>query len=182
MNKYGFLSAILTFILLFFHFIPIGIYFKPGGDISLWLLQFFGINENSFFNYYESIPVDLFHYRNKQVYISGILSGDSFTLWHQIHLFTFFLLFILTVISGIITLIGCTKENKNGAKLMSFNLYALLLIILYILIGIPIYSRVLIDVQFKYLDIFYYLSFGFYILIIDFILALEAKKNHPINE
>ena len=182
MNKYGFLSAILTFILLSFHYIPLGIYFEPGGLVPIWLLQFFGINENPFFNYYESIPVDLFHYSDKQVYISGVLSRGFVTLWYQIHLITFIIMFVLTLLSGLLAFIGCAKESKGGAKLISFNFYALLIIILYLLIGVPMYSLDLIGAQFQYFDIFYYLSFGFYILIIDFILAIAAKKNHTIKE
>lgn len=181
MNKYGFISSILTFILLLCQFIPLGIYFGPGGEISTWLLIFLGIGQNPYFNFYESFPVDLFQYKNQHVYLWGILTEGRFQLWYSIDFVTFFAVFVLSLLAGILAMIGCAKDNKTGKSLIDANFYLLLCVISYIILGIPIYSQKLIGTELGLIGIFYYLSFGFYLLLIDFILAMIAKLNHPIE-
>ena len=43
MNKFAFLSGMLTLLLLFFQFIPLGIMFGSNGANSNWVLTYFGL-------------------------------------------------------------------------------------------------------------------------------------------
>ncbi len=181
MNKYGFLSSLLTLMLLLLQFIPLGIYFKPGGKIDSWIALILGLKENPLFNFRESIPISLIHYKNYKVFLWGIITPEKINFWYQIHGLTFLIFFLLGAIDGFITLIGSVKENEMGKKIMNFNFYIILTILLYLLMGIPIYSKSILGTQFNFLDIFFFLNFGFYILLIDMILAIIAKYKHPIK-
>ena len=92
------------------------------------------------------------------------------------------MIFSLSLITGILSLIGCTKDNSSGKRLIAINFYALLAISLFIIIGIPIYSQELIGTELNFLDIFFRLNFGFYFLIADLVIAAIAYGNHPIWE
>lgn len=166
MNKYGFISLILTLVLFFLQFIPIGLYF-----------QF----ENPFMNCYERIPIQLFTYQDKELFIWGIVTNGVFQNWFEVNILTGILFLVLLPLAGLLTIIGFWKENKTGKKLMNVNFVLLLVILPYSIIGIPIYSEEILGVQFSYFDIFSHLNYGFFILLINLILALIAYIKHPIQ-
>lgn len=166
MNKFGFISIILTFLLFFFQFIPLGFFF-----------QF----ENPYVNYQVKIPIQLFTFQDKQIFIWGIKTNGSFQLWFDVNFLSGIFLIILTPLACILTIVGFCKENRVGKRLLNFSFILTLAVLLYSVIGIPIYSDEILGVQFGYFDIFFYLSFGFYILLINTILTGIGYKFHPIE-
>ncbi|MHA1455977.1 MAG: hypothetical protein ACTSR5_08355, partial [Promethearchaeota archaeon] len=99
----------------------------------------------------------------------------------EIHLVTFIFLFCLSILAIITAFIASGKENKLGQRMSDFNLVFVGVIFAYFLIGIPIYSNLIIGIELGYFNIFYYLNFGFYVLLVDLILAIVSKIKHPIN-
>ena len=166
MNKYGFISLILTLVLFFLQFIPIGLYFQFG---------------NPFMNCYERIPIQLFTFQDRQLFIWGMETSGVFQNWFEVNILTGIFFLVLLPLAGILTIFGFWKENKTGKKLMNANFIFLLVILLYSIIGIPIYSEEILGVQFSYFDIFSHLNYGFFILFINLILALIAYIKHPIQ-
>jgi len=165
MNKFGFLTLILTFVLFFLQFIPLGVYFQ---------LQY------PFVNCHVRIPIQLFTYQNNQLFIWGIKTGGVFVHWFALNILTGIFFIVLLPLAGIITMFGFCKENRTGKKLILANFVILLAILLYALIGIPIYSLQIFGVQFGYFEIFLYLNYGFFILLIDLICATIGYIKHPI--
>ncbi len=182
MNKFGFISSLLTLVLLFLQFLPIGIQFGVEGNISIWLCEYCKIETNPWFKSHVQITLELFHNGNQRVFLWGILNNNKIQMWNEIHLFGFILLFVFGLLAGFLTLFTCAKETKGGKKFMSFNFFVLLIILLFIIIGIPIYSKEILGEKLDIFDIFNYLNFGFYVLLLDFILAAIAYGNHPIKE
>ena len=166
MNKFGFLSLILTFVLFFLQFIPLGVYF-----------QF----ENPFVNSHVRIPIQLFTFQDNELFIWGMVPNGVFQNWFEVNILTGIFFLVLLPLAGILTIFGFWKENKTGKKLMNANFILLLVILLYSIIGIPIYSEEILGVQFNYFDIFSHLNYGFFILLINLILALIANIKHPIQ-
>ena len=166
MNKYGFLSLILTFVLFFLQFIPIGFYF-----------QF----ENPIVNSYTRIPIQLFTYEEIQIFFWGIISNGTFRLWFDVNFLTGIFFLIFTPLAAIFNLFGFRRENTTGKRLMNANFVLLLIILLYSIIGIPVYSLEIIGAQLEYFDIFYYLNYGFFILLINVIIAGIGYIKHPIQ-
>ncbi|MEE9379348.1 MAG: hypothetical protein V3V33_15090 [Candidatus Lokiarchaeia archaeon] len=132
-------------------------------------------------NCYERIPIQLFTYQDKELFIWGIVTNGVFQNWFEVNILTGILFLVLLPLAGILTIIGFWKENKTGKKLMNVNFVLLLVILLYSIIGIPIYSEEILGVQFSYFDIFSHLNYGFFILLINLILALIAYIKHPIQ-
>ncbi len=166
MNKYGFLSLILTFVLFFLQFIPIGFYF-----------QF----ENPVVNSYTRIPIQLFTYEEIQIFFWGIISNGTFRLWFDVNFLTGIFFLIFTPLAALFNLFGFWKENTTGKRLMNLNFVLLLTILLYSIIGIPIYSQEILGYQLGYFDIFFYLNYGFFILLINVIIAGIGYIKHPIQ-
>ncbi len=166
MNKFGFISLMLTLIMFLLQFIPLGFY-----------LQF----ENPFVNVHVRIPIQLFTYETKQIFIWGLKTDGNFQLWFDIHFLTGVFFIILTPLAGILTTIGFCKENNTGKKLMNANFVLLLAVFLYASIGIPIYSEEILGVQFGYFDIFFYLNYGFFIILLNLIIAVIGYWKHPIQ-
>ena len=167
MNKYGFLSLILTIVLFILQFIPVGFFF-----------QF----ENPIVNTYIKIPIQLFTYQDKQLFLLGVETNGSFQFWFEINFLTGIFLTILAPLAIFLNLFGFWRENKTGKKLMNANFVLLLAILLYSIIGIPVYSEEILGVdQFGYFDIFYYLNYGFFILLINVVIAGIGFGKHPIQ-
>ncbi len=166
MNKYAFLSLILTLVLFFLQFIPIGIYFQLN---------------NPLVNSYTRIPIQLFTYEEIQIFFWGILSNGTFRLWFDVNFLTGIFFLIFTPIAAISNLFGFWRENKTGKRLVNANFVLLLIVLLYSIIGIPVYSDEIIGIQFEYFDIFYYLNYGFFILLINVIIAGIGYIKHPIQ-
>ena len=181
MNKFGFLSSILTWVLFLLQFIPLGLIIGVEGPTSFWFGQYFNINNNTWMSSSVQIPLELFNYGNQQVFLWGIIQGGNISLWYEVHIIGFVMLFSLLLITGILSLIGCAKDSQTGKKLIAFNFFVLLAIILFVIIGIPIYSQELLGAKLEFLDVFFSFNFGFYILLIDFVLAAIAYGNHPIG-
>ncbi len=180
MNKYAFLSGLLTLFLLFFQFIPLGIIFGSSGSISNWVLAYFG-SINPFVNYYSKISLELMSIGEYQIFLWGIIYNGTLYIWIEVHFITFIFLFCISILAIITTFIASGKESKLGQRLCNFSILFIGLIFAYFLIGIPIYSNLIIGVQLGYFDIFYYLNFGFYVLLLDFILAIVSRINLPVN-
>ena len=166
MNKYGFISLILTLVLFFLQFIPVGFFF-----------QF----ENPIVNSYIRIPIQLFTYEDKQLFFWGIQSNGNFQLWFDINYLTGIFFIILTPLAIVLNILGFWRENKVGKKLMNANFILILVILLYSIIGIPIYSKEILGVQWGYFDIFLYLNYGFFIMLINLIVAGIGFVKHPVQ-
>ncbi|NVM34660.1 MAG: hypothetical protein HWN81_03630 [Candidatus Lokiarchaeota archaeon] len=166
MNKYSFISLMITLVLLFLQFIPIGIYF-----------QF----ENPFINCYERLPIQLFTFQDRQLFIWGMETSGVFQNWFEINILTGIFFLVLLPLTGILTIFGFWRENQTGKKLMNANFILLFVILLYSIIGIPIYSEEILGVQFSYFNIFLYLNYGFFILLINIIFAIIGYIKHPIQ-
>lgn len=179
MNKFGFISSIFSLILFFLQFIPLGLYYGEETLTNSWLAVYLGIEGNPWLAFHTKIPIELFNYEGKKLYVWGMISNGKLHIWYEIDLLTFFMLFVLTFLAGFLALIGCAEENKQGKKLMNINFLALLTVFLYSIIGIPVYSKTILDHQLGFMDIFFYLNFGFYMLLFDLILALIARFKHP---
>jgi len=166
MNKYGLISLLLTCVLLLLQFIPLGFYF-----------QF----EAPLVNSYIRIPIQLFTYQDKELFIWGMVTNGIFQNWFDLNILTGIIFLVLLPLTGIVTIFGFWKESQTCKKLMNVNFVLLLVILLYSIIGIPIYSEEILGVQFNYFDIFSHLNYGFFILLINLILALIAYIKHPIQ-
>ena len=166
MNKYGLISLLLTCVLLLLQFIPLGVYF-----------QF----EAPLVNSYIRIPIQLFTYQDKELFIWGMVTNGIFQNWFDLNILTGIIFLVLLPLTGIVTIFGFWKESQTCKKLMNVNFVLLLVILLYSIIGIPIYSEEILGVQFNYFDIFSHLNYGFFILLINLILALIAYIKHPIQ-
>ncbi|MFX1572236.1 MAG: hypothetical protein ACFFB0_05770 [Promethearchaeota archaeon] len=166
MNKFGFISLFFTIILYFLQFIPLGFYF-----------QF----ETPFISALVKVPIHIFAYENDEIFFWGIKMDGNFQFWFNINLLTSIFLIILTPLAALLNIFGFSRENIAGKKLMNANFVILLIISLYIIIGIPIYSKEIFGIQFGYLDIFFYLNNGFFILLINVIIAGIAYFTHPIK-
>jgi len=181
MNKFGFLLGIFTLILVFLQFIPLGLNFGVGGVSSSWLLTYFGVS-NPVLSSFVKFPLELITYGDRQIFLWGMIFGDELYLWFEINILTFIFLFVISILIAIFSIIGSKKENSIGKKLILFSLIAYIIIILYLIIGIPICSQEILGIQFGYIDIFLNLNYGFYILILNCILALVAYLKHPLKE
>jgi len=181
MNKFGFLSGIFTIILVFLQFIPLGFNFGVEGVSSIWVLTYFGVN-NPVLSSFVRFPLELFSYGDRQIFLWGIIIGDELYLWFEINVLSFIFLFLISILTVILSIVGSIKENPTGKRLINFSLIALIFILLYSIIGIPIYSQEILGTQFGYFDIFLYLNYGFFILILNCILALFAYIKHPISK
>lgn len=180
MNKFAFLSGMLTLLLSFFQFIPLGIIFGSSGTISNWVLTYFGFT-NPFMNFYSTISLEMMSVSDFQVFLWGIINNGTLYTWIEVHFVTFIFLFCLSILAIITAFIASGKENKLGRRMSNFNLVFVGVIFAYFLIGIPIYSNLIIGIELGYFNIFYYLNFGFYVLALDLILAIVSKIKHPIN-
>lgn len=170
MNKLGFISGLISTILLFLPFIPIGIYF--GTETNPWLG----------FNYYIRFQVSLVKYENVGFFLWGTLTNSSFSIWLFSDILSFIFLTLIGLLAVIFSFLGCFKEDKLGKRFMNFILLANLFLILYVLIGFTIYSRELFGSAFNLLDIYNYLDYGFFILLLNFIISIVAFITHPIEE
>ncbi|MFO8019585.1 MAG: hypothetical protein R6U96_13240 [Promethearchaeia archaeon] len=168
MNKFGFISSFLTTVLLFLRFIPLGIYF--GSDTYPWLG----------FNSHLEIPIQLFKIEGQDIFLWGIFSNNSVNLWFNINYLAFTFLSCLALAAILLSFIGCLKESETGKKLIKANFYCLFVIVIFLLVGIPIYSKEILGGQLGYLDIFNYIDYGFYIILANLIVALVAIYTHPV--
>lgn len=182
MNKFGFISSILTWILLLMQFIPLGIIIGVEGPTSFWFGQYFNILNNPWMSSSAQIPLEIFNYGNQQVFLWGIVQEESIKLWYEIDVLGLLIVLLPSLLAGTLSLIGCAKENQGGKKLIAFNFYALLIVIVFIIIGLPLYSQELLGGWFEILDLFFVLNYGFYILLLDLILAAIAYGTHPVGE
>jgi hypothetical protein len=180
MNKFAFLSGMLTLLLSFFQFIPLGVTFGSSGVISNWILTYFGLS-NPFVSFYSAISLELMSVGEYQVFLWGIINNGILYTWIEIHLVTFIFLFCLSILSILSAFIASGKEDKLGKRMNNFNIAFIGVIFAYFLIGIPIYSNIIVGIDLGYFNIFYYLNFGFYVLLLDLILAIVAMIKHPIN-
>jgi hypothetical protein len=169
MNKFGFISFILTIFSLIFPFLPLGIYF--GSETNPWL----GIHS------YVKIPTYILNFQGQELYPFGILTSSGLEFWFQINFLSFFFLFILLILAGIFSSVGFLMENRKGKRLIHFNFFALLFVMLFLLIGVSIYSEEIFGYQFMFFEIFQYTYFGFYILLGNLIIALIAYLKHPLS-
>jgi hypothetical protein len=182
MNKFGFVSSLITLIIFFLEFIPLGLYIGASGATSSWLLNVFGVSTNPWMRAYAQFPLEFFNDGNVRLFIWGIISNGNLSLWHEVHLLSFLVLFLLSIIKGFITFIGSLKENKAGKNLMVFNLIALLIIITYIVIGTPFFSLEIIGTSLDILGFIDYLEIAFLLLLLDLLFSYYALNHHPIKE
>lgn len=180
MNKFAFLSGMLTLLLLFFQFIPLGLTFGSSSILSNWILTYFGLN-NPFISFYSAISLELISVGEYQVFMWGIINNGALYTWLEVHLITFIFLFCLSILSLLTAFVASGKEDKLGKRMASFNLAFIGVVFAYFLIGIPIYSNIIVGVELGYFNIFYYLNFGFYVLALNLILAIVAMIKHPLN-
>ncbi|MFX0155240.1 MAG: hypothetical protein ACFE9Q_12030 [Candidatus Hodarchaeota archaeon] len=109
------------------------------------------------------------------------MTNGVFQTWFEINLLTGVLFIVLMSLAAIVVLVGFWKENKTGKKLILVNFIVLLTILLYLIIGIPMLSQEIFGTQIDYLDIFIYLNYGFYILLLNLIFAAISYWKHPIE-
>ncbi len=165
MNKLGFCSGILSIILAFLQSIPVGIYFSSG------------------ISSFTAIPLNLFSSGTNDFYIWGTIDQTSLAVqwWVQINLISFILLYIFIIFTGITTIIGSTMEKSSGKALMTLNTLLLIITIIYISVFIPLNSLELIGDSLDFTGMFSSLGNGYYLLIINFILALISVRVHPLE-
>jgi len=180
MNKLAFLSGCFTLMLFFLEFIPLGIIFGSPGFFSNWLLTYLGFS-NPFMAYYETLPLNLMNYGEYEIFLWGLIQNGTLYSWIEIHLLTFIIFFIFSILAIITTFIASGKATKFGKRMANLNLIFIWSIFGYFLIGIPVYSQQIIGVQFNYFDIFYYLNFGFYLLSTNAILSIFSYVKHSIE-
>jgi hypothetical protein len=180
MNKFAFISGLLTLLLLSFQFIPLGLIFGSIGEMSNWVCAYFGL-KNPFISFYSTISLELMTIGDYQVFLWGIIIDGMLYTWLEVHFITFLFLFCLSILAIIAAFIASTKKNELGKRMSTFNLIFVGVIFAYFLIGIPIYSNFIIGLELGYFGIFYYLNFGFYILLLDLILAIISRIKHPMN-
>lgn len=166
MNKFGFLSLILTLALFFLQFIPLGFYF---------------LFQTPFVNSYARIPIQLISYQNSHLFFLGIITNGLFQTWFEVNLLTGVLFIVLMPLAAVLVLLGFCKENRTGKKLILVNCIILLIILLYLIIGIPILSQEIFGTQINYLDIFIHFNYGFYVLLLNLIIAAISYWKHPIE-
>ncbi|MFX1570776.1 MAG: hypothetical protein ACFFCV_20755 [Promethearchaeota archaeon] len=111
----------------------------------------------------------------------GVITNGVFQTWFEANLLTGVLFIVLMPSATILIIVGFFKENPIGKKLMLFNFIIIIIIILYIIIGIPILSLEILGTFINILDIFIFLNYGFYILILDLIIAIIGYWKHPIE-
>ncbi|MFX0058104.1 MAG: hypothetical protein ACFE8J_07365 [Candidatus Heimdallarchaeota archaeon] len=181
MNKFGFFLGIFTILMVFFQFIPLGINFGVQGVSSIWMLTYFGV-KNPLLSSFFKFPLEIFTYGNRQVFLWGMIIDDELYPWFEMNILSFIFLFIISLFIAILSIVGSIKENLLGKRLITISLIALIIVFLYSIIGIPIYSQEILGTQFGYFDIFLYLNYGFFVLVLNLILALIAYIKHPINE
>ncbi len=182
MNKFGFISSLFTLALFFLEFIPLGLSIGVSGETSSWLLQIFGFSTNPWMRAYAQFPLEFFNNGNIRIFIWGIISNGHLRLWYEIHLISFIVLFLLGFIKGIATFIGSLMETKAGKNIMLFNFIALIIIIIYIVIGIPFFSVDIIGTSIDILGFIDYLEIAFLLLLFDLLLSYYAFNHHPIKE
>ncbi|MBD3195210.1 MAG: hypothetical protein GF317_09155 [Candidatus Lokiarchaeota archaeon] len=169
MNKLGFISTIISSILLFMPFIPLGIYF--GSASNPWIG----------FNYYNTFAVSILTYNTKQIYMWGLISSGAAMFWFEYNLITLIFLSILSIIAIITSIVGTFKGDLLGKRFMGFNFFAQLFMNLYILIGFTIYSEEIFGVAFNLVDVYLYLDYGFFILFLNLIISFIAYRKHDIK-
>ena len=170
MNKFGLISCILTFFLLFFSYIPLGWFY-------IEYLPWIGPKLKA----HVIIPIPLFNYRNNRIFMWGMITADGrIRYWAFFNILTFIFLSVLTLVAGITAAIGFAMETEKGKKLIMYNNNALIIIIIYALIGMSIYSNEIFGKQFLF-DTFIYIDLGFIILLVDQIFALLAYVKHPLD-
>ena len=163
MNKFGFISGLLSAVLIFLPFIPVGIYF--GTETNPWLG----------FNYYIQFPISIVRFGNMEIFLWGFLIDSSINLWFLVNIVSFIFLTIPGVLTVIFSFIGSFKEDDLGKRFILF-------MILYTLIGFTIYSNEIFGIGFAIGEIFNYLDYGFFILILNFIISVIAYITHPVIE
>ena len=169
MNKYGLISCILTLVLIFASYIPLGIIFGVGNN------PIFGLNSHI------KIPIPLFNYNNNRIFTWGMITEEGPAhLWVFYNIPTFIFLGILPILACISVALGSVLKIERSKKLIMYNLNALIIVIIYCIIGISIFSEQLFGNQFL-LDIILYTAAGFYILIADVIFAGIAYIKHSID-
>ncbi len=181
MNKFGFISSIFTFILLVFQYFPLGLYFGKGDNIYLWLIKYLNEGSNPWITSYAKVPLQIFHYNSKNIYLWGIVSDGNLQLWYEIHILSFFFLALLPFVAVLLAWIGCAKEKKSGKTLIKVNFYFILFAMVYCVLGITLFSKDILGFNVSFYDFLFHLDFGFYLLFIDLIFALIAVINHPIE-
>ena len=150
MNKAGILSFILTLLLLLALYIPYGMFF------------------GSFINY-----------NNNRIFMLGIILDDgSYRFWLGYHLLSFIFLTIIPISLIISVLIGSIIDSEKSRKLVLWNFNGLIIVLVYAIIGISIYSEEIFGVQIL-LDIVFYIDYGIVIFVIDIIFAGVAYVTHP---
>lgn len=165
MNKMGFCSGILSIILAFLQSIPLGIYFSSG------------------ISSFTAIPLNLFSSSTADFYIWGTVDQTSLAVqwWLQINLISFIMLYVFIIFTGIATIIGSTMIKASGKAIMTLNSLLLIITIIYISIFIPFNSFELIGDSLDFMEMFSSLGNGYYLLVINFILALISMRVHPIE-
>ncbi|MBD3255999.1 MAG: hypothetical protein GF383_12965 [Candidatus Lokiarchaeota archaeon] len=169
MNKYTVLSILLTFFLIFSTYLPLGIHYTEDTNNPLMI------------DSYVKVFMYLVNYKGSEVYIWGMIPREYgwFYFWVEFHLLTFIFLGVLTTVAGVLTVVGLVLETEIGKKLMGYAVVAKIFVIAYIIFGLTIYSKELFGRQF-YFDIFLYLGFGSYILIVDVIIAGFGYYKHSV--
>jgi len=150
MNKTGIISFILTLLLLLALYIPYGFIF------------------GSFINY-----------NDNRIYLLGIILDDgSAHFWLEYNFLSFLFLTILPISLLISALIGSIMDSEKSRKLVMYNLNGLIIVIIYTIIGISIYSEEIFGAQLT-LDIIFYIDYGIVVFAIDLIFAVIAFVTHP---
>ena len=150
MNKAGIISFILTLLLLLALYIPYGFIF------------------GSFINY-----------NNNRIFMLGIIFDDgSARFWLGYNLLSFLFLTILPISLLISVLIGSIIDSEKSRKLVMYNLNGLIIVIIYVIIGISIYSEEIFGAQIL-LDIIFFIDYGIVVFAIDIIFAAIAFVTRP---
>ncbi len=150
MNKAGIISFILTLLLLLALYIPYGFIF------------------GSFINY-----------NDNRIFMLGIILDDgSAHFWFEYNLLSFIFLTIIPISLLISVLIGSIIDSEKSRKLVLWNFNGLIIVIIYAIIGISIYSEEIFGAQLL-LDIIFYIDYGIVIFVINIIFAGIAYATHP---
>ncbi|MCK4238137.1 MAG: hypothetical protein KAX33_03380, partial [Candidatus Lokiarchaeota archaeon] len=125
----------------------------------------------------------MFSNNNVDFFIWGTIDQSTLVVqsWLEVNLISFFMLNLFMIITGIITIVGSTIERMSGKAIMSLNSLLILIVIIYISIFIPLNSIELIGITIDFMGLFTSLGNGYYILIINIILALVAIRSHPLE-
>ena len=182
MNKFGFLSCLLTFCLFFLEFIPLGIQIGASGATSSWLLNIFGVSTDPWIRAYAQFPLEFYNDGHVKLFIWGIISNGTLHLWLEVHILSFIVLFVLSFVRGIVTLIGSLKQTKAGKRMMLFNFIALIIIITYILFGLPFFSLEITGTSLNLLGFIDFLEIAFLLFLLDLLFSYYALNHHPIKE